>query len=396
MKKIYQITLVTLFIFLGQGNLVFGQTDIQKAISSKIVCVQANSNTNDKEQINNTEEEENLSTKLDTKNAAPICGTITIRCTGSTLPQSPLFIIDGVPFSENDEAVKNLSPNDIKSISILKGEGGTALYGSRGTNGVILITTKNKEESKPNKTIRIRCRATIVENRLPLFVINKKISDYDISSKNSINRVSSDDIESIKVLTSAIDIFGNRGKNGAVIINIKKEEKSIEENTIDVQNYQSSFDNPFYIIDGVPYSEANELMKNILPKDIKSIEILKGAAATAIWGSRAVNGVILITTKKKEVKEKKIEKQPKEVTLNVFPNPSSEIVNIDFSLEETAQVRITIHNLQTFESYTITEEKFEAGEQNIKYDLEKLEQGTYNIKIQIGKQVIHRKILVQK
>lgn len=153
---------------------------------------------------------------------------------------------------------------------------------------------------------------------------------------------------------------------------------------------------PLYVIDGIPYSEEDKPLLNLSPDDIESLTILKDAAAIAIWGGRAVNGVIIITTKKKEIKEKKIEKQPKEIALNVFPNPSSEVVNIDFSLEETAQVRITIHNLQTFESYTITEEKFEAGEQNIKYDLEKLEQGTYNIKIQIGKQVIHRKILVQK
>lgn len=52
--------------------------------------------------------------------------------------------------------------------------------------------------------------------------------------------------------------------------------------------------NPFYVIDGMPSGGLNE----INPNDIESIEILKDASAAAIYGSRAANGVILITTKK--------------------------------------------------------------------------------------------------
>ena len=72
---------------------------------------------------------------------------------------SPLFIIDGVPFLSDNDALTQLNgilanspfnsidPNDIESIEILKDADATAIYGSRGANGVILITTKkNKEE----------------------------------------------------------------------------------------------------------------------------------------------------------------------------------------------------------------------------------------------------------
>jgi TonB-linked SusC/RagA family outer membrane protein len=52
--------------------------------------------------------------------------------------------------------------------------------------------------------------------------------------------------------------------------------------------------NPLYVIDGVPAGGIN----NIDPKDIASIEVLKDASSAAIYGSRAANGVILITTKK--------------------------------------------------------------------------------------------------
>lgn len=52
--------------------------------------------------------------------------------------------------------------------------------------------------------------------------------------------------------------------------------------------------NPLYVIDGIPAGGIN----NIDPKDIASLEVLKDASAAAIYGSRAANGVILITTKK--------------------------------------------------------------------------------------------------
>lgn len=52
---------------------------------------------------------------------------------------------------------------------------------------------------------------------------------------------------------------------------------------------------PLYVVDGVPLVSGNQ--SNINPSNIASIEILKDAAATAIYGSRAANGVIIITTK---------------------------------------------------------------------------------------------------
>ncbi|QEC52422.1 TonB-linked SusC/RagA family outer membrane protein [Anseongella ginsenosidimutans] len=54
--------------------------------------------------------------------------------------------------------------------------------------------------------------------------------------------------------------------------------------------------NPLYLVDGVPVPDIN----NISPNDIASIEVLKDASAAAIYGSRAANGVVLITTKSGE------------------------------------------------------------------------------------------------
>src|SRR5690606_25038837 len=55
----------------------------------------------------------------------------------------------------------------------------------------------------------------------------------------------------------------------------------------------SASNEPLYIVDDIPYAGN---INDINPKDIKSIDVLKDASATAIYGSRGANGVIIITT----------------------------------------------------------------------------------------------------
>lgn len=67
--------------------------------------------------------------------------TIILRGVGSINGNiEPLFIIDGVPVDEDN--FTNINPNNIASVSVLKGPNATSIYGNRGANGVIVITTK--------------------------------------------------------------------------------------------------------------------------------------------------------------------------------------------------------------------------------------------------------------
>jgi len=73
--------------------------------------------------------------------------TIRIRGIGSAIGgNDPLYVVDGVITSD----ISFLSPNDIQSMEILKDASATAIYGSRGANGVILITTKSGGDGKAN------------------------------------------------------------------------------------------------------------------------------------------------------------------------------------------------------------------------------------------------------
>ncbi len=95
---------------------------------------------------------------------------ITLRGNKSTRNNQPLYVIDGVPvlnYSPNQpgsvwggtnangspgvdggDAISNINPDDIESISVLKGATAAALYGSQAANGVIMITTKKGKEGK--------------------------------------------------------------------------------------------------------------------------------------------------------------------------------------------------------------------------------------------------------
>ena len=79
--------------------------------------------------------------------------TIRIRGFGSlTASQSPLIVLDGAAFNGN---LNTVSQDQIESISVLKDASSTALYGSRGANGVIVITTKKgRKNSAPKISIR--------------------------------------------------------------------------------------------------------------------------------------------------------------------------------------------------------------------------------------------------
>ena len=67
---------------------------------------------------------------------------------------SPLYVVDGIPY---EGSIADLNPADIESMSILKDAASCALYGNRGANGVILITTKRaKTSGKVDVTVSIR------------------------------------------------------------------------------------------------------------------------------------------------------------------------------------------------------------------------------------------------
>lgn len=91
--------------------------------------------------------------------------------TGNT---QPLFVVDGIPFDNSVNSNGNstqfsnrgfdIDPNNIETVSVLKGAAAAALYGSRATNGVILITTKGGKKSK--KGLEVTYNSSYAQERV--------------------------------------------------------------------------------------------------------------------------------------------------------------------------------------------------------------------------------------
>ncbi|MEZ0608889.1 SusC/RagA family TonB-linked outer membrane protein [Fibrella sp. WM1] len=113
-----------------------------------------------------------------TQNSGAPGGSTTIRIRGGNSIQGdnePLYVIDGIPF-KNDGAgsgssfnvLSTLNPNDIESISVLKDASSTAIYGSRGANGVVIITTKRGKAGKSTINLDVYYGVQTVRRKYPV------------------------------------------------------------------------------------------------------------------------------------------------------------------------------------------------------------------------------------
>lgn len=89
---------------------------------------------------------------------------------------SPLYIVDGVP---NTDLFNNLAPNDIQSIEVLKDASATAIYGSRGANGVILVNTKRGAEGKTNIHLETEQSISTIAKKLDLLSASEYAEFYN-------------------------------------------------------------------------------------------------------------------------------------------------------------------------------------------------------------------------
>ncbi|TPE43456.1 SusC/RagA family TonB-linked outer membrane protein [Pontibacter mangrovi] len=81
---------------------------------------------------------------------------------------SPLVVVDGFPWGDAGN-LKQINPEDIESIEVLKDASAAAIYGSRGANGVILVTTKKGREGKPRITLSTLNTVSTLANKMDVW-----------------------------------------------------------------------------------------------------------------------------------------------------------------------------------------------------------------------------------
>lgn len=177
----------------------------------------------------------------------------------------PLYIVDGVI---SDENLNNVSPNDINNITVLKDASATSIYGSRGANGVIVVSTKGESNSKKE----------------PLYIVDGK--PINKINNHIVESIPETDIESKKVYDQkdAKDKFGKIAKHGCIVITTQKGNFRCNNESyavISENSFERTLVNPlstFSIdVDKASYSNVRRLINNgnfIEPDAVKIEEMI--------------------------------------------------------------------------------------------------------------------------
>ncbi len=129
--------------------------------------------------------------------------SIRVRGIGSTLTAEPLYVIDGIPVV-NDNSVSRsqydgvegnvqssntlntINPNDIESIEILKDASATAIYGARGANGVVLITTKRGKAGRSKVSLESYVGTQKLDRQVDVLNLREYAAYYNSNNFNAI------------------------------------------------------------------------------------------------------------------------------------------------------------------------------------------------------------------
>ncbi|WEK35931.1 MAG: TonB-dependent receptor [Candidatus Pseudobacter hemicellulosilyticus] len=118
-----------------------------------------------------------------TQNTGAPGGGVVVRIRGIGTPNNndPLYIIDGIPVKDG---LNQLSPNDIESVSVLKDASAAAIYGSRASAGVVLITTKKGKSGKPTLSLNAYTGVQTPANLIKMANTRQYVNAFNIAAAN--------------------------------------------------------------------------------------------------------------------------------------------------------------------------------------------------------------------
>ena len=148
---------------------------------------------------------------------------------GGSLSQdnSPLYIVDGFPVS----SISDIAPSEIQSIDVLKDASSTAIYGARGANGVIIVTTKSGSEGKTqvnfNASLGYKKVTKLIKTLDPY---NFAYSLYEVGATNYGNYSDLDIWKSVEGTDYQDEVFGRTGNQKQYNVSVSGGTKDIKYN----------------------------------------------------------------------------------------------------------------------------------------------------------------------
>ncbi|MBY0535808.1 MAG: SusC/RagA family TonB-linked outer membrane protein [Chitinophagaceae bacterium] len=207
-------------------------------------------------------------------------GATTIRIRGISSIRSgnqPLFVVDGVPLSggspapglgtalggaPGDNPLNFLNPNDIASMEVLKDASATAIYGSRGANGVVIITTKKGQSGAPKIEFNTSASVSSIMKKLEVLDGNgfrAALSKYGLTSGNFGGNVDAMDAITQSGISQNHNIAissGNDAGRYRISVGYQNQQGIIKESGF--KKYSASFTGSYRLLDnkklGLDYS----------------------------------------------------------------------------------------------------------------------------------------------
>ena len=137
--------------------------------------------------------------------------SMVIRGFGSiSASNTPLYVVDGVPFNG---ALNTINPNDIESVTVLKDASAGALYGSRGANGVVMITTKRGERDDNQISINLKANWGISSRAIPKYETVNEAEYLELAFEAYKNElIYTEGIDPLLAGTQAIEVMKGMAK----------------------------------------------------------------------------------------------------------------------------------------------------------------------------------------
>ncbi len=280
-------------------------------------------------------------------------------------PEKPLILLDGIEVGE--EEIKDFAPEQIKSVTVLKGEQ-AQIYGDKAKHGVVLIAS-NIVHQKENKTRVTTLLMGAAEQEKPKNQENKPLYIVDgvVFAESELKSLQPDDIAEITVLkdASSTAIYGPRGANGVIIITTKSAKSktkasltlkdssqfkiSLQKNKAKDKDYPTVFwlngsYEPGLKVDG-------EFTLNGEVLEVREIEVLSGKKVKGMGFDNGKVNIINVITETNG-KQGNVEGNGKtgtevgklaiEESFMVFPNPFGSVLNIEFFTEAAQQAKLTV------------------------------------------------------
>lgn len=314
----------------AQAPVILRETVItgdQTQLKNDVVGSVATVDVSDANKINATASEQLLQGREPgvtvVNNGAPGAPTdVYIRGTGNVGNVQPTYVVDGVLTSD----ISKVNPNDIKSISVLKDKSAAAVYGVSGSNGVVIVNTKNGSGQGANSTNagdttrQVQLGEVVVTGALGIKTQARQLgyATATVDNKSLTEAAVTNVATGLEGKVSGLQInTTDNGVNPSVRI-ILRGNRSITGNN-----------QPLLVVDGMPIDDPSYI-NDINPNDIQDITVLKGGVAAAIYGSKASNGVLVITTKK-----------------GIRINSSEDTTATDSTSADSASARPPVHHSNT-------------------------------------------------